>query len=82
MGLALHEFAHHFLLEIAKGRFALALEERADGTADPTLDLVIGVDEGHIQGVCKMTAGGGFAGAWHGDQADRACQRLCRRLCG
>ena len=50
-----------YLLDVAKARLALALEELADRAAKPLLDHVIGIDEGDAQPPGELAPDGGFA---------------------
>ena len=65
------QFAENGLLDIAKPRFAFALEELADRAADLFFEFGVGVGEAKVQATGEVSADGGFATAGHADKADQ-----------
>jgi hypothetical protein len=63
----------HFLLDIAKPRFALALKKLADGAAQALLDGLIGVGKRQLQSSGQLTADGRFSGSWKAYEGKHVC---------
>ena len=68
MSVELRDFLDQRLLDIAKRRLALSLEEIADRAADALLDQVVGINKRQPDVPRHVAPDSGFATAGHADQ--------------
>ena len=69
--MRLRKFVNHLLLDIAKCRFALALEILAYRTAYALLDDAVGVNKGQCQPARQLAANRGFSRARQSDEGNQ-----------
>ena len=58
----LQQPGNHLFLDIAKGLFAVKLEDVIDGTGGRLDDFFVGIDEGHVQFFCQFPPDTSFPG--------------------